>query len=273
MVQRAMQDLTYSSLCFPEAIRARGMESAEDIPYYFYRDDGLRVWEAIRRYVGLGLGSPGTGPSRGRLGPGEEPGLDSGPTHTGQAGPRVPRLISHPLPASWARSWASTTRVTRWWQRTRSCRPLSRTSSCTACGAARHQVGAAPMVSSRVGSGGFRLAQGAHSPGFPKALRSREQLTEYLTMIIFTASAQHAAVNFGQVGRPDPDPPHLPRTLRWVPTGEEQGIGRGADPRGQSGAGARVGRRRPTAGLPGPMHVRAVRSMTGAPGSPMRRPP
>lgn len=48
MVQRAMQDLTYTSLCFPEAIKARGMDSAEDIPNYFYRDDGLLVWEAIK---------------------------------------------------------------------------------------------------------------------------------------------------------------------------------------------------------------------------------
>lgn len=48
MVQKAMQDLTYTSLCFPEAIKARGMDNAEDVPYYFYRDDGLLVWEAIK---------------------------------------------------------------------------------------------------------------------------------------------------------------------------------------------------------------------------------
>ncbi|XP_027627311.1 arachidonate 5-lipoxygenase isoform X1 [Tupaia chinensis] len=51
MVQRAMQDLTYTSLCFPEAIKARGMDSTEDIPYYFYRDDGLLVWEAIKMFT------------------------------------------------------------------------------------------------------------------------------------------------------------------------------------------------------------------------------
>lgn len=36
--------------------------------------------------------------------------------------------------------------------------------------------------------------------GFPKSIKTREKLSEYLTVVIFTASAQHAAVNFGQVG-------------------------------------------------------------------------
>lgn len=49
MVQRAMKHLTYSSLCFPEEIKSRHMESNEDIPYYYYRDDGVKVWDAIKR--------------------------------------------------------------------------------------------------------------------------------------------------------------------------------------------------------------------------------
>ena len=55
MVQKAMKDLTYSSLCFPEDIKAKGMDSKEDIPYYYYRDDGIRVWEAIKRKEALVL--------------------------------------------------------------------------------------------------------------------------------------------------------------------------------------------------------------------------
>ena len=46
---------------------------------------------------------------------------------------------------------------------------------------------------------GPQPAQG--SPlGFPKSIKTKEKLCEYLTVVIFTASAQHAAVNFGQVG-------------------------------------------------------------------------
>lgn len=51
LVQKSMKTFTYRSLCFPEAIKERGMDSREELPYYFYRDDGCSVWEAVTRYV------------------------------------------------------------------------------------------------------------------------------------------------------------------------------------------------------------------------------
>ncbi|KTG39217.1 hypothetical protein cypCar_00033353 [Cyprinus carpio] len=44
LMKRALSDLTYSSLCLPEDISDRGLES---IPNFFYRGDGLRLWSFI----------------------------------------------------------------------------------------------------------------------------------------------------------------------------------------------------------------------------------
>uniref|UniRef100_A0A669CCH5 Arachidonate 5-lipoxygenase a n=1 Tax=Oreochromis niloticus TaxID=8128 RepID=A0A669CCH5_ORENI len=51
MVQRAVKTLTFRSLCFPDMIKSRDVDSKEELPTYFYRDDGYKVWEATKRFV------------------------------------------------------------------------------------------------------------------------------------------------------------------------------------------------------------------------------
>ncbi|KAM8843195.1 polyunsaturated fatty acid lipoxygenase ALOX15B-like [Synchiropus picturatus] len=48
ILRRSTASITYSSLCLPEEISQRGMET---VPNYFYRDDGLRLWGIINRFV------------------------------------------------------------------------------------------------------------------------------------------------------------------------------------------------------------------------------
>uniref|UniRef100_A0A9J7Y621 Lipoxygenase domain-containing protein n=3 Tax=Cyprinus carpio carpio TaxID=630221 RepID=A0A9J7Y621_CYPCA len=118
LIQNAMKTLTYESLCFPEDIKARGME---DVPKYYYRDDGKMVWKAIHCFVSA---------------------------------------------------------VIKTYYRSDK--------------AVQKDVEIQEFVKD-VACFGMN-----NSDNFPKSLSSREQLVEYLTAVIFTASAQHAAVNFGQ---------------------------------------------------------------------------
>uniref|UniRef100_A0A8C3TAL5 Arachidonate 5-lipoxygenase n=1 Tax=Chelydra serpentina TaxID=8475 RepID=A0A8C3TAL5_CHESE len=123
MVQRATKELTYSSLCFPEEIKAKEMDSKEDIPYYYYRDDGIKVWEVIKSF---------------------------------------------------------TTDVI----------DIYYESDEVVCEDMELQAFVKDVY--------VYGMKGNKSSGFPKTIKTREKLSEYLTVAIFTASAQHAAVNFGQ---------------------------------------------------------------------------
>ncbi|KAG2467664.1 ALOX8 lipoxygenase, partial [Polypterus senegalus] len=48
LLQKAFTSLTYTALCLPDDIMDRDMET---VPNYYYRDDGLRLWGIINRFV------------------------------------------------------------------------------------------------------------------------------------------------------------------------------------------------------------------------------
>ncbi|XP_017292068.1 polyunsaturated fatty acid lipoxygenase ALOX8 isoform X2 [Kryptolebias marmoratus] len=48
VLRRSISSVTYRSLCLPDNIADRGLE---DVPNFYYRDDGLKLWNIIHRFV------------------------------------------------------------------------------------------------------------------------------------------------------------------------------------------------------------------------------
>ncbi|XP_073779153.1 arachidonate 5-lipoxygenase b, tandem duplicate 3 isoform X1 [Danio rerio] len=146
VVHRAMKTLTYKSMCFPEAMKARDVHDQEDLPNYYYRDDGMLVWEAVKSFVS------------------DVVEIYYSSDETVLEDEEIQAFVQD------------------------------------------------------VHSSGMKNCP--NSGEFPNMLRTREQLVEYLTVMIFTASAQHAAVNFGQF-----DwfawVPNTPSTMRKPPPTEK----------------------------------------------------
>ncbi|KAI1898739.1 hypothetical protein AGOR_G00075470 [Albula goreensis] len=120
ILKRAFASLTYSSLCLPEDIAARGLES---VPRFYYRDDGLKLWDIINRYV--------------------------------------QGMVQHYYPSD--SDVQQDTELQSWIK--------------------------------EIFTHGF-LEQS--STGIPQCFSSVEQVIKFITMVIFTVSAQHGAVNSGQ---------------------------------------------------------------------------
>ncbi|XP_051734227.1 polyunsaturated fatty acid lipoxygenase ALOX15B-like [Ctenopharyngodon idella] len=120
LMKRATASLTYSALCLPDNISERGLEN---VPHYYYRDDGMKLWNIINKFVGAIL------------------------SHYYQGDARVQK----------------DTELQRW--------------------------------ISEIFTHGFL---GRDDSGIPSSFQTVTELVKFVTMVIFTSSAQHAAVNNGQ---------------------------------------------------------------------------
>ncbi|CAL1601170.1 unnamed protein product [Knipowitschia caucasica] len=138
ILQRSLAAVTYRSLCIHDNIQERGMES---VPNYYYRDDGLQLWDIIHRFVAGVINHYYK--------------LDTDIQQDTELQAYIQDIFEHGF--------------------------LSKTES-----------------------------------GIPQSFNTVGELVKFVTMVIFTSSAQHSAVNSGQISFGN-WMPNFPSTLQLPP--------------------------------------------------------
>ncbi|XP_068704039.1 allene oxide synthase-lipoxygenase protein-like [Montipora foliosa] len=51
LIEKTYKNFKFEMLSFPDMLKKRGVEDAGKLPNYYYRDDGLRIWNAITDFI------------------------------------------------------------------------------------------------------------------------------------------------------------------------------------------------------------------------------
>ena len=127
LLQRVSQAYSVHWTNIERSVKQRGVDDKEQLPGYYYRDDGVKIWRAIKNFVGEIINE-------------------------------FYKTDKDVMEDKELQNWADDIHTN--------------------------------------GFPGYFGAEVGH--GFPKQIVSKEMLKEYCTLIIFTGSAQHASINFGQ---------------------------------------------------------------------------
>ena len=55
-VEKCFKSLNLGDYVFPKSLKQRGVDDSEKLPGFYYRDDGLKLWEALRSFIAEILG-------------------------------------------------------------------------------------------------------------------------------------------------------------------------------------------------------------------------
>ena len=51
LMKKYYQNISWSSYDLPKVFKERGVHDAKKLPGFHYRDDALRLWQAIKEYI------------------------------------------------------------------------------------------------------------------------------------------------------------------------------------------------------------------------------